>query len=66
MMSTYRKWKLWRLFLSGALVSMMFVVACGSAAEIQDQPAQQPAAPAASQQQAAPVSYTHLTLPTKA
>ncbi len=53
-MSTYRKWKLWRLFLSGALVSMMFVVACGSAAEIQDQPAQQPAAPAASQQQASP------------
>ena len=53
-MSTYRKWKLWRLFMSGALVSMMFVVACGAATEVQDQPAQQPAAPAASQQQAAP------------
>ena len=54
MMSINRKWKLWRLFLSGALVSMMFVVACGAATEVEEQPAAQPAAPAASQQQAAP------------
>ena len=53
-MSKNRKWKLWRLFMSGALVSMMFVVACGAATEVEQQPAQQPAAPAASQQQAAP------------
>ena len=53
-MSKNRKWKLWRLFLSGAIVSMMFVVACGAATEVEEQPAQQPAAPAASQQQAAP------------
>ena len=55
MMSMYRKW-IWRLFLSSALVSMMFVLACGAAEQVEEQPAQQPApaAPAASQQQAAP------------
>ena len=64
-MSTYRKWKLWRLFLSGALVSMMFVVACGAATEVQDQPAQQPAAPAASQQQAAPAQPAAQSAPSQ-
>ena len=54
MMSKHRKWKLWRLFLCGAIVSMMFVVACGAATEVEEQPVPQPAAATASQQPAAP------------
>ena len=50
MMSTLKRWKLWRLSIAGALASMIFLVGCGAATEV-EAPAQQPAAPAASQQQ---------------
>ena len=64
-MSMYRKW-MWRLFLSGALVSMIFVVACGTAEQVAEQPAQQPAAaPAASQQQAAPAQQAAPSAPSQ-
>ena len=64
-MSIHRKWKLWRLFLCGAVVSMMFVLACGTATEVQDQPAPQPAAPAASHQQAAPAQQAAPSAPSQ-
>ncbi len=55
-MRNYRKWKLWRLFSAGALVTAMFIVGCGAATETEPQAPAEPApvAPAASQQQAAP------------
>ena len=52
-MSNYRKWKLWRLFLASGLISLMFVVACGTATETDVEPAAQPSAPQAASQQAA-------------
>jgi len=54
-MSNYRKWKHWRLLVTSGLVCLAAMVACGTAAETDLQPAAEPIAPqAASQQAAAP------------
>ena len=54
-MSNYRKWKHWRILVAFGLVGLVAMVACGTAAETDLQPAAEPIAPqAASRQAAAP------------